>query len=74
MTAKLWGGILLGVFAAAVVAEMFRRKCPWMAKKVPESANKILDSTGERIKNFTVSARDAFRNGYASAKTELSKS
>lgn len=74
MTVKVWGGILVGIFVVAAGAELLRRKCPWLAKKVPERTKKILDSTGERIKVFAVSARDAFRNGYTSAKTELSKS
>ncbi len=70
---KLWGGILLGVFVAAVGAEIVRRRYPGFTKKVSEHTKKLVDSADEKLKEFTVSAKDAFRNGYASVKTEISK-
>lgn len=74
MTPKLWGGILLGVFVAAVGAELLKRKCPRLAKEMADCTNKIVDSASKKIKSFAVSSKDAFKNGYASTKTELSKS
>ncbi len=74
MTAKLFGGILVGVFVAAAGGEIVRRKYPKLAKKILEYSSKISDFTGEKIKNFTASAGAAFRNGYDSAKTGSSKS
>ncbi|GAI98191.1 unnamed protein product [marine sediment metagenome] len=73
MTTKLWGGVLAGVFITAVGVEIVRRKCPGFTKKVSERTKKITGSAGEKIKDFTTSARDAFRNGYASVKTGVSK-
>lgn len=74
MTAKLWGGILIGIFVAAAGAEIVRRKCPGLASEVSEHTKRIADFTAEKVKDFTVTARSAFRNGYTSAKTELNKS
>ncbi len=74
MTAKLWGGILIGIFVAAAGAEIARRKYPGLASKVSEHTKRIADLTVEKVKEFTVSAGSAFRNGYTSTKTELSKS
>ncbi len=73
MTAKLWGGVLVGVFIVAAGAEIVRRRCPGFTKKVSDLTKEITGSTDEKVKNFTASARDAFRNGYASVKTETSK-
>ncbi len=73
MTTKVWGGILVGVFVAAVGAEIVKRKYPDFVKNVSERTKKITHSSGEKIKEFTASARDAFRNGYASVKSDASK-
>lgn len=68
MTLKLWGGILVGVFIAAVGSEIVKRKYPGFANKVSEQVKKMTGSSCEKIKEFTSSATDAFRSGYVSVK------
>lgn len=66
MTAKLLGGVLLGVFIAAVGVELVKRKCPGFTKKVSSGTKKVLEATSMTMKNFTATARSSFREGYAS--------
>ncbi len=73
MTAKLWGGVLLSVFVAAVGAEIIKRRYPGFTKKVSERTKTMTHSAGEKFNEFAASARDAFRNGYASVNTEAGK-
>ncbi len=69
MTAKLLGAVLLGVFVVAVGAEVVKRKCPGLTKKVTSSTKKAFEATSATVKNFTLAAKASFREGYASVKT-----
>lgn len=69
MTAKLWGGILVGVFVAAAGLELARRACPGLTKKVSQGTKKTLEATGKNIKKFSLSAMNAFQEGYVSTAT-----
>ncbi len=66
MTAKLWGGILVGVFVVAAGMELARRRCPGLTEKASAGARKVLESTDENIKKFSSSAMKAFQEGYTS--------
>jgi len=68
MTAKFWGGILVGVFVVAAGAEIVRRKCPGLAKKISDGAKKVTGCTCEKINKFTSDAKGAFQKGYSSAR------
>jgi len=70
MTAKIWGGILLGVFVAAVGCELVRRRYPGLTKKVSDSTKDAIDITDKKIKEFTNAASGAFREGYESVKVK----
>lgn len=67
MTAKLWGGILVGVFIAAAGLEFARRRCPGLTQKISEGTRKALGMTGTTFTKFTTSARNAFQEGYSSS-------
>ncbi len=69
MGEKVWGGVLLGVFVAAVGIEIARRKCPDMGKSLSESTKKIFGTAENKIKDFTSTASSAFKEGYDFVKT-----
>jgi len=66
MTAKLWGGILIGVFVVAAGAEIMRRKCPDCANKISDCTKKAVDLASDGLKSFTKAAKKSFTEGYSS--------
>lgn len=68
MTAKLLGGVLLGVFVVAVGVELVKRKCPGFTRKVSQGTKRAIEATSATVKNFTTAAKTSFREGYASVK------
>ena len=57
---------LIAVTVALVGAEVIKKKCPELPKKVANNTLKILDAVKDKVKGVSLAAKDAFKDGCTS--------
>ncbi|MEE8360151.1 MAG: hypothetical protein V3S04_04425 [Candidatus Omnitrophota bacterium] len=66
---KALGRAVLAVLVTALGAAVIRKRYPELPKKVTDGTVELVNNVKDSIKDLTSAAIDAFKEGYASART-----
>jgi hypothetical protein len=61
--------VLFAVTVAIVGAEVIKKKCPELPRKVADKTLGILNAAQNKVKGVSLAAKDAFKAGYTSSTT-----